>query len=120
LGIISRESEKEAKNFYDSYPTKFFFLEIGFSPIKTPKSSRKSIKNFFSEITKSELYIYFVHRKKLRIRKKHIVSSYLFKNKDFFQILKTDFDSNYLAKFVKQLFSTTHLDASVSVKNTFL
>jgi hypothetical protein len=111
---------KKKPKFFMAATRRNFFLEIVFSPIKTPKSSRKSIKNFFSEITKSELYIYFVHRKKLRIRKKHIVSSYLFKNKDFFQILKTDFDSNYLAKFVKQLFSTTHLDASVSVKNTFL
>jgi hypothetical protein len=31
--------------------------------------------------------------------------------------LKTDDDFNYLAKFVKQLFSKTHLDAPESAKN---
>jgi hypothetical protein len=52
------------------------------------------------------------------MKKKHIFSSDLFKNNDFFQIFKTDDDLNYLAKCVKQLFSKTHLDASVSAKNT--
>jgi hypothetical protein len=41
----------------------FFFVQIGFSSIKSPNSSRKSIKIFFLEITKSVLYINFVHRK---------------------------------------------------------
>jgi hypothetical protein len=41
----------------------FFFVQIGFSWIKSPNSSRKSIKNFFLEITKSVLHINFVHRK---------------------------------------------------------
>jgi hypothetical protein len=41
----------------------FFFVQIGFSSIKSPNSSRKSIKNLFLEITKSVLYINFVHRK---------------------------------------------------------
>jgi hypothetical protein len=51
--------------------------------------------------------------------KKHIFSSNKFKNKDFFKILKTDDDLNYLVKFVEQLFSKTHLDVSESAKNTF-
>jgi hypothetical protein len=49
--------------------------------------------------------------------KKHILNSY-FKNKDFFKILKTYDDLNYLAKFKEQFFSKTHLDASESAKNT--
>jgi hypothetical protein len=36
--------------------------------------------------------------------KKHVLSSNLFKNKDFFKILKTDDDSSYLTKFLEQLF----------------
>jgi hypothetical protein len=52
--------------------------------------------------------------------KNHIFSSNLFKNKDFFKILKTDDDLNYLAKFVEQLFSKPHLDVSERAKNTFL
>jgi hypothetical protein len=51
--------------------------------------------------------------------KKHIFSSTLFKNKDLFKILKTDENLNYLAKFVEQLFSKTHLDASESAKKFF-
>jgi hypothetical protein len=43
----------------------------------------------------------------------------LFKNKDFFKNLKTDDDLNYLAKFVEQLFSKIHFDASASAKNIF-
>jgi hypothetical protein len=35
--------------------------------------------------------------------KKHIFSSYLFKNKEFFKILKTNDVLNYLAKFVEQI-----------------
>jgi hypothetical protein len=69
-------------------------------------------------------------KKKLRIRKKPvctsknhlkkpIFSSYLFKNKDFFKIFKTDDDLNYLAKFVEQLFSKPHFNASENAKNTF-
>jgi hypothetical protein len=41
------------------------------------------------------------------------------KNKDFFRILKTDDDSNYLGKFVEQLFSKIYLDALERAKNTF-
>jgi hypothetical protein len=41
----------------------FFFVQIGFYSIKSPNSSRKSIKNIFLEITKSVLYINFIHRK---------------------------------------------------------
>jgi hypothetical protein len=41
----------------------FFFVQIGFSSIKSPNSSRKSIKKIFLEIMKSVLYINFVHRK---------------------------------------------------------
>jgi hypothetical protein len=48
--------------------------------------------------------------------KKHIFRSNLFKNKDFFKILKIDYDLNYLAKFVQQHFSKTHLDASERAK----
>jgi hypothetical protein len=33
--------------------------------------------------------------------------------------LETDEDLNYLAKFVEQFFTKTHLDASESAKNTF-
>jgi hypothetical protein len=51
--------------------------------------------------------------------KKHIISSNLFKNKDFFKILKTNDYLNYEAKFVEQHFSKTHFDASESAKNTF-
>jgi hypothetical protein len=40
------------------------------------------------------------------------------KNKDFFKNLKTDDDLNYLAKFVEQLFSKPHIDASENAKNT--
>jgi hypothetical protein len=35
-------------------------------------------------------------------------------NEDFFKILKTLDDLTYLAKFVEQLLSKTHLDASES------
>jgi hypothetical protein len=42
---------------------KIFFVQISFSSIKSPNSSRKSKKKFFLEITKSVLYINFVHRK---------------------------------------------------------
>jgi hypothetical protein len=53
------------------------------------------------------------------MKKKHIFSSNLFKNKDFFKILKTDHDINYLAKSVEQLFSKPHLDGSESAKTHF-
>jgi hypothetical protein len=46
-------------------PTDFVFVKIGFSPIKIPDSSRKSIKKNL-EITKSILYIDFVNRKQTR------------------------------------------------------
>jgi hypothetical protein len=48
--------------------------------------------------------------------KKHIFGSNLFKNKDFFKILKIDDYLNYLSKFVEQLLSKPHLDASESAK----
>jgi hypothetical protein len=51
--------------------------------------------------------------------KKHIFSSNLFKNKDFFKIKKTNDYLSYLAKFVEQHFSKTHFYASESAKNTF-
>jgi hypothetical protein len=60
-----------------------------------------------------------VHIKK-SIKKKYIFSSNLFKNEDFFKILNTDDDFNYLAKSVEQLSSKPQLDASKSAKNTFL
>jgi hypothetical protein len=50
--------------------------------------------------------------------KKLVFSSNSFKNKEFFKILETDVGLNYLAKFLKQLFSKPHLDASESAKNT--
>jgi hypothetical protein len=44
--------------------------------------------------------------------KKRNFSSNLFKNKDFFKILKTNDYLSYLAKFVEKHFSKTHSDAS--------
>jgi hypothetical protein len=41
------------------------------------------------------------------------------KNNFFFKILKTDDDLNYLAKFVEQFDSKTHLVASESAKTPF-
>jgi hypothetical protein len=46
--------------------------------------------------------------------KKHNCICNLFKNKDFFKILQTNDDLDYLAKSVEQLFSKPHLDASES------
>jgi hypothetical protein len=51
--------------------------------------------------------------------KKHIFSSNLIKNEDFFKISKTNDYLNYLEKFVEQHFSKTLFDASESAKNTF-
>jgi hypothetical protein len=51
--------------------------------------------------------------------KKHIFGSNLFKNEDFFKILKTNDYLNYLGKLVEQQFSKTLFDASESAKNTF-
>jgi hypothetical protein len=53
------------------------------------------------------------------MKKKHIFSSILFKNEDFYKILKTDDEINYLAKFVEQLFSKPHLNALKSAKTLF-
>jgi hypothetical protein len=50
---------------------------------------------------------------------KNTFGSNLFENKDFFKILKTDDQIIYLAKFVEQLFSKTHLGASESAKTLF-
>jgi hypothetical protein len=50
---------------------------------------------------------------------KHIFSSNLFKNEDFFKISKTNDYLNYLKKLVEQHFSKTLFDASESAKNTF-
>jgi hypothetical protein len=52
--------------------------------------------------------------------KKHNFSFNLFKNKDFFKVLKTDDVLNYLAKSVEQLFSKPHLNASESAEKLFL
>jgi hypothetical protein len=49
----------------------------------------------------------------------HNFGSNLFKNKDFFKILGTDDNLNYLAKFVEPLVSEPNLDASESAKKTF-
>jgi hypothetical protein len=46
----------------------FFFVKTGFSSIKNPNSSRKSIKNFFFEITKSILHNNFVKKQKFLFR----------------------------------------------------
>jgi hypothetical protein len=51
--------------------------------------------------------------------KYHIFSSNLFKNEDFFKILKTA-DLNYLEKLVEQYLSKTYFDASESAKTLFL
>jgi hypothetical protein len=51
--------------------------------------------------------------------KKHIFSSNLLKNEDFFKISKTNDYLKYLEKRVKQHFSKTLFDASESAKNTF-
>jgi hypothetical protein len=51
--------------------------------------------------------------------KKHIFSSNLFKNEDFFKILKTNDYLNYLEKLVEQHFLKTLFDASESAKNIF-
>jgi hypothetical protein len=48
-----------------------------------------------------------------------ILSSNLFKNKDFFKILETNDFLNYLEKLVEQHFSKTLFDASENAKNTF-
>jgi hypothetical protein len=53
------------------------------------------------------------------MKKKHIFSSNLFKNEDFFKISKTNDYLNYLEKLVEQHFSKTLFDASESAKNTF-
>jgi hypothetical protein len=55
----------------------------------------------------------------LTTSKNHIFSSNLFKNEDFFKILKTNDYLNYLKKLVQQHFSKTLFDASESAKNTF-
>jgi hypothetical protein len=52
--------------------------------------------------------------------KKHIFRSNLFKNKDFFKILKTGDDLNYLAKSVGSFFSKPHLEAPESAKTHLL
>jgi transposase len=51
--------------------------------------------------------------------KKHIFSSNLIKNEDFFKISKTNDCLNYLEKLVEQHFSKTLYDASESAKNNF-
>jgi hypothetical protein len=51
--------------------------------------------------------------------KKYIFSFNLFKNEEFFKILKTNDVLNYLAKSVEQLVSKTHLDASENATKTF-
>jgi hypothetical protein len=51
--------------------------------------------------------------------KKHIFSSNLFKNEDFFKISKTNDYLNYLKKLVEQNFSKTLFDASESAKTLF-
>jgi hypothetical protein len=51
--------------------------------------------------------------------KNNIFSSKLFKNENFFKILKTNDYLNYLEKLVDQHFLKTLFDASESAKNTF-
>jgi hypothetical protein len=48
----------------------------------------------------------------------HIFSSNLFKNKDFFEIAKTNDYLNFLEKLVEQHLSKTLFDASESAKKT--
>jgi hypothetical protein len=57
----------------------------------------------------------FAHQKINEI----LFSSNLFKNEDFFKILKTNDYLNYLEKLVEQHFSKTRFDAPESAKNTF-
>jgi hypothetical protein len=52
------------------------------------------------------------------MKKKHVFSSDLFKNNDFFKILETHDDLSYLAKFLEKLFQK-HIDQKVQ-KTLFL
>jgi hypothetical protein len=91
-----------------------FFLVI-FSKVFIDLNGEQNKEKITLNIFK--LVITSFHIKK--IMKKKIFSSNLFENKDFFKIIKTNDDLNYLEKFVEKLFSKTHLDASESAINTY-